>query len=540
MELRESLLAVSAAEGVPFMMPTAEQIERAGKPELVAAVAAAGGVKQAAERAGVSFLLPRAAGGKLKFPRLIASLDPATRKKLSMLPPGQAQKAAGADLVELSETMSARVEAMRETNEYQTRKRCLDLGKDLFREAVTKVSEPPAKRSCFALPAKMAVEKKEEEPAPPVEVEIPEPAPGVVAVSGSSSFEPDKKGSKAIPGLHALMRPTVRCVAASCSSYHALIICDDAVYAIGRNEAGQLGLNVSEPVLEPTRVLQGQYIAGACGKAHSVVVAANGGVLAAGERNAAATPGRFLAVSKLAKVRQVAAGVDFSLALAEDGGVWAWGYSQHGVLGQGTDGEHNISDGQVKLKYRTEAPARVSIPACGGVACGARHCAAVARTGDVYTWGCADYGGLGHGTQAPEWRPRLVKDVQARQIACGNQLTVACEDAGVKVWGKVPQGSDSWMTPRDQLELKGEAVTASCGHQSVHTLGDKAMSWGICGTGELGLAGRGGRARPGPVAPVVAASARQVACGRGFTLWLLAADAKMPDYKKEDYAVTEQ
>ena len=69
------------------------------------------------------------------------------------------------------------------------------------------------------------------------------------------------------------------------------------------------------------------------------------------------------------------------------------------VLGQGSDGEYNASDGTVKLRYEAvTTPVRVAVARPAGsqagprtpleavqIAAGARHCAAVGADGAVFT-----------------------------------------------------------------------------------------------------------------------------------------------------------
>ena len=70
------------------------------------------------------------------------------------------------------------------------------------------------------------------------------------------------------------------------------------------------------------------------------------------------------------------------------------------MLGNGTDGEHNTKEGSVKLAYEVQGtPTRIRALADKKMvhaACGAAHCAALSDAGVVFTWGCGDYGRLGH------------------------------------------------------------------------------------------------------------------------------------------------
>ena len=67
--------------------------------------------------------------------------------------------------------------------------------------------------------------------------------------------------------------------------------------------------------------------------------------------------------------------------------------------------------------------------------------AAISSSGELFTWGCGEYGRLGHGDNASQWRPKQVKalaDHRVVQVACGSRdaQTLALTDEGmVFSWG---------------------------------------------------------------------------------------------------------
>ena len=125
------------------------------------------------------------------------------------------------------------------------------------------------------------------------------------------------------------------------------------------------------------------------------------------------------------KVVDVACGADFTLWLTDTGKVLSAGYPQHGVLGHGTDHEHNTSASKIKIAYEAQPVPRV-IRAFGDkkivrIACGVSHSIAVDEDGGVWTWGCGDYGRLGHNEQKDEFSPRKIRmfvDKMVRANAC--------------------------------------------------------------------------------------------------------------------------
>ncbi|MCL1983769.1 MAG: hypothetical protein FWG58_00020, partial [Methanomassiliicoccaceae archaeon] len=96
----------------------------------------------------------------------------------------------------------------------------------------------------------------------------------------------------------------------------------------------------------------------------------------------------------LTNVIAIAAGGNHSMALKEDGTVWAWGYDLYGQLGDGDSGGADKSTpiqvkGQDGTGYLTDVKA---------IAAGNMHSIALKSDGTVWAWGWNQYGGLGDGT----------------------------------------------------------------------------------------------------------------------------------------------
>ena len=78
------------------------------------------------------------------------------------------------------------------------------------------------------------------------------------------------------------------------------------------------------------------------------------------------------------------------------------------------------------------------------IACGANHTAALTEKGQLFTWGCAVNGRLGHGDEKDQWVPKVVFTMMGktvRQIGCGGS-----HSAATVVHGWIPDGeSDRCM-----------------------------------------------------------------------------------------------
>ena len=92
---------------------------------------------------------------------------------------------------------------------------------------------------------------------------------------------------------------------------------------------------------------------------------------------------------------QVSAGYNFSLALAADGTVWAWGSNADGQLGRGNIGGSSAVASQVQAAGGGNL-ARIAMVAAGGW-----HALALDLDGRVLAWGTSSDGQLGDGAGAP-------------------------------------------------------------------------------------------------------------------------------------------
>jgi alpha-tubulin suppressor-like RCC1 family protein len=190
---------------------------------------------------------------------------------------------------------------------------------------------------------------------------------------------------------------------------HSLALTEDGtVWAWGLNQYGQLGdgtnTDSSTPVqvkdsTDPTGYLSG-VTALAAGSSHSLALKDDGTVWAWGSNTGGqeqkisgqlgndtiTSTNTPVQVSDLDGVKAIAAGSSYSLALKDDGSVWAWGYNEFGQLGDGTNTD-------------SSTPVQVSdLDGVKAISGGGAHSLGLKDDGTVWAWGSNPYGQLGNGT----------------------------------------------------------------------------------------------------------------------------------------------
>lgn len=163
-----------------------------------------------------------------------------------------------------------------------------------------------------------------------------------------------------------------------------------------------------------------------CGNEHAVILMKNGDVytMGGGSRGqlglgSTSSEDRLCLVENLQplKIVKVAAGGWHSLALAETGDLYGWGWNESGQVGVAP--EEGVSDPpqMVSLPMLVETPLENTFVS---MATGSRHSAAVSSTGILYTWGCCNYGQLGQGNQKNLHIPKKVSDLlcKAESVDC--------------------------------------------------------------------------------------------------------------------------
>ena len=254
----------------------------------------------------------------------------------------------------------------------------------------------------------------------------------------------------------------------SAGAAHTLALKDDGtVWAWGYNSNGQLGDGTDTDRCEPVQVM-------------------------------------IDAVTPLDDVRWISAGDMHSLAVRNDGTVWAWGYNMYGQMGDGTDTDRW---NPVQVTYADTTP----LDSVGYISSGSYHSMALKTDGTVWTWGLNAYGQLGDDTQTDRWNPVQVTDPNndsgllndVKKVSTGSYHSMALKtDGTVWTWGDNYYGqlgdgnSGSGKFSKGPIQVKGEegagilddVTDVSAGSYFSMALkdDDTVRTWGQNNRGQLG------------------------------------------------------
>ncbi|MCL2081085.1 MAG: Ig-like domain-containing protein [Oscillospiraceae bacterium] len=127
---------------------------------------------------------------------------------------------------------------------------------------------------------------------------------------------------------------------------------------------------------------------------------------------------------------QIVMGEEHTVALMDDGSVWAWGRNQHGQLGDGTTYTRLMP---VKINMFSDSPVESLIA-------GANHTLAVLQDGTLLAWGNNKNGQLGNGTTKNSLRPApVLMDGSEFKVSVGGGAVSAgfCHTAAINEDGRL-------------------------------------------------------------------------------------------------------
>lgn len=178
------------------------------------------------------------------------------------------------------------------------------------------------------------------------------------------------------------------------------------------------------------------------------------------------------------------------------------------------------------------------------IACGLNHTIALDSKKRVYTWGFGGYGRLGHSEPKDEMVPRQVKFFDgptrgAVHIFAGSTYCLALTELGsLFFWGQTKSTGEASMYPKLVQDLSGWRVrSVGCCNKSIVVAADESViSWGPSPTyGELGYGDHKPHSStvPQEVKTLDGIYIHGVACGYGHSLYLARADTEANREKLE-------
>lgn len=268
------------------------------------------------------------------------------------------------------------------------------------------------------------------------------------------------------------------------------------------------------------------------------------------------------------KFIKIACGEDFSVALSDEGAMYTAGSGEFGQLGNGETGEHFVTANKLAFSNsfgfqkqtifmkndpddlnssdlaRKTKTIKDSIK-IQDIAAGKHHALALEApsTGSgigtrIFSWGCGNYGVLGHNRQKDEYYPRHVSSMQGGMIftklGAGANCSLALTVQGhVYYWGNHRSNADAVMKPQlvDALANNQHTVThigAGPGNVVCTTDLGNTVVWGAGPYGELGLDGKKSSAKPAFVESISGLVVSDLAVGQGTVLYVIKDDEKLP------------
>ncbi|MFF4449521.1 RCC1-like domain-containing protein [Streptomyces sp. NPDC001502] len=274
---------------------------------------------------------------------------------------------------------------------------------------------------------------------------------------------------------------------------------DSTVKSWGHNSSGQLGNGGNTNQTVPTTVPRLTNIKSiAAGGKHGLALDTSGQVYSWGDNaygqlgnnrtgDSRTVPDR---VQGMPKVKQISAGCDFSLALLENGKVYAWGRGIHGQLGNGSRATSSVPRQVQGLENVVEVDA------------GCHHALALTAEDTVKSWGYNLYGQLGNSSTTSSTVPvdvdwvDGVSDIEAGAF----HNYVKTSDSHVWGWGnnqygQLLEGDESFAdnvsrtnrtAPVEIPRLTGVQHLAAGARHGVAVTADDVFTWGHNGEGQLG------------------------------------------------------
>ncbi|MCL2745901.1 MAG: hypothetical protein FWE48_02240 [Coriobacteriia bacterium] len=301
----------------------------------------------------------------------------------------------------------------------------------------------------------------------------------------------------------AQVNPQAVAQVAAGSGHYIVIRADGSLWTWGSNANGQLG--IGRPMAAgtmnstPQRVGTDTWQSVAAGGSTVLAVREDGSLWGWGNNEAtrkltsALPPNRFNTPQRIGNDynwQSVSMSSRHVMAIRTDGGLWGWGYNNHGQLGRG--GAFTTFE---------DTPQRVGTQAWLAVECGANHTLAIRSDGTLWVWGNNGMGQFGHGSfSASNSNPQMTgaaTDVWQSISAEDNTNLAIRSDGSLFGWGRNDAGM---LGPANlhgnQTTMQRMGAATDYWQSAVVGLGNRVHAvrvdgslwgWGSNASGRLGL-----------------------------------------------------
>ena len=272
---------------------------------------------------------------------------------------------------------------------------------------------------------------------------------------------------------------------------------DRSLWVWGSNTSGQLGDGTRNARDRPVQIgATMNWGAVSAGGAHTVALGMNGSLWAWGQNSSGqlgdGTGGR--GIDRLEPIQigrdrnwaQISAGASHTLAVRNDGSLWAWGNNSFGQLGDGT------TDNRF-------APVRIGIDRNWlYVSAGYWHTLAIKTDGTLWAWGRNDEAQLGDGTISNRFAPvQIGFATDWTSISAGQHHSAAIKlDRSLWVWGSNLSGqlgdgmgyrvSSRHSPNRIEAAMDWNSVSTGQNHTLAIRTDGSLWAWGSNISGQLG------------------------------------------------------